>query len=280
LTETLIGFYNHISNALTNSTPANEVNIMKTFIITAAGGNATAIRVIEQALSRSEYERDGTILMAETEPRGAEQCGFLVLPDRHLEMSGGEFCGNASRAAAVLFSIFDGVEDVSFSVSGFNGTVVGRVSRFSEKKFLAQCKFPGLPAESQNVIVLGNQPATLIDLGGIVHVVIDAPFPEKPEKYQAAHRAICKELHLEGRDAVGVVWISQDAGVVTMHPVVWVRAINTFFYETSCGSGTIAVGKTTNARRVIQPTGQVIEVEVRKDEIVLASEMEVTHEDG
>ena len=47
-----------------------------------------------------------------------------------------------------------------------------------------------------------------------------------------------------------------------------------------CGSGTIAVGKTTNARRVIQPTGQVIEVEVRKDEIVLASEMEVTHEDG
>jgi diaminopimelate epimerase len=253
---------------------------MKTFIVTAAGGNATAIRVIEQALSRSEYEREGTILMAETEPRGSEQCGFLVLADRHLEMSGGEFCGNASRAAAVLFAIFDRAENVSFSVSGFNGTVAGKVSRLSEKKFLAQCKFPGLPADSQNVIVLGNQPATLVDLGGIVHVVIDAPFPENPEKYQAAHRAICKELRLENRDAVGVVWISQNAGVVTMHPVVWVRTINTFFYETSCGSGTIAVGKTTNARRVIQPTGQVIEVEVRENEIVLASEMEVTHEDG
>ncbi len=253
---------------------------MRTYIITAAGGNATAIRVIEQALSRSEYERDGTTLMTETEPRGAEQCGFLILANRHLEMSGGEFCGNASRAAAVLFSILDGVKDVSFSVSGFNGTVIGEVSRLSEKKFLAQCKFPGLPTDSQDVIVLGNQPATLVDLGGIVHVVIDAPFPENPEKYQTAHRAICKELHLENRDAVGVVWISRSAGVVTMHPVVWVRAINTFFYETSCGSGTIAVGKTTNARRVIQPTGQVIEVEVRENEIFLASEMEVIHEEG
>jgi diaminopimelate epimerase len=253
---------------------------MKTYIITAAGGNATAIRIIEQALSRSEYERVGIALMAETEPFGAEQCGFLVPPDRHLEMSGGEFCGNASRAAAVLFSILDDKQDVSFTVSGFSGTVTGKVSPLSAKKFMAQCVFPGLPAESRAVKILDGQEAILVDLGGIVHVVIDAPFPESPDEYQRAHRAVCEELSLENRDAVGVVWISRKDSAVTIHPVVWVRAINTFFYESSCGSGTIAVGKTTNARRVIQPTGQVIEVDVRKDQIVLASEMEVIYEDG
>ena len=248
------------------------------YVITAAGGNATAIRLLEKPLSRAEYETRGRQLMSETESLGAEQCGFLLPADHHLEMSGGEFCGNASRAAAVLFSVLDNAERVHFTVSGFKGTVSGTVQPNGERGFLVECTFPGLPTTSNDVTVLENQAATLVDLGGIVHVVIRAPFPEDPKEYQRQHRSICRELKLEDRDAVGVIWIEEGNGSVTMHPVVWVKGIDTFFYETSCGSGTIAVGKTTGVRSIIQPSRQIINATISDGEVTLQSEMEITHE--
>lgn len=250
----------------------------KTYVITAAGGNGTAIRFLESPLSRKEYETQGKYLMAETESQGAEQCGFLILPDRHLEMSGGEFCGNASRAAAVLFSLLQNKSHVHFTVSGFVGMVEAVVQAQNKEHFFVECVFPGLPTEKKEVSILGDQKATLIDLGGIVHVVIKAPFPSAPEIYQRQHRIIRKELNLEERDAVGVVWIDQGESSVSMHPVVWVKAIDTFFYETSCGSGTIAVAKTTGIQSIVQPTTQIIEAVVHDNVVTLKSEMEVVYE--
>jgi hypothetical protein len=60
-----------------------------------------------------------------------------------------------------------------------------------------------------------------------------------------------------------------------MHPVVWVKAIDSFFYEESCGSGTIAVGRVTGASSVVQPTEKIISVGFTERAVVLESEMEV-----
>ncbi|MDO8576267.1 MAG: hypothetical protein Q7R90_03040, partial [bacterium] len=72
------------------------------FVVTAAGGNGTAIKVLDTPLSRTEYAEQGNALGHSMEGFGAEQTAFLVLSENHLEMGGGEFCGNASRSAAVI----------------------------------------------------------------------------------------------------------------------------------------------------------------------------------
>jgi diaminopimelate epimerase len=244
-------------------------------LITAAGGNGTAIEIIDQPLSRTAYEARGRMLGESLETAGAEQAGFLVLGSRHFEMAGGEFCGNATRAAAVLLSEAGGQERLSFTVSGFNGRVSAVVKRRSPGLYDARCEFPGLPTHVQAVALTNGLPASIVDLGGIVHVVIEDVFPKDPADYELAHARITARFGLGDRDAVGAIWCRREQGAVAINPVVWVRAVDTFFYETSCGSGTIAAGIVTGAASVIQPSGKPIQVEVANGFVALASEMEV-----
>jgi len=243
-------------------------------IITAADGNATAIQTIPTGLTRQEYANRGKSLMSETGSFGVEQCGFLVPADRHFEMSGGEFCGNAARAAAILFSQAFDKNVLEFTMSGAPKAIQAKVKHIADKKYDVSCLFKDLKAEAKKVMVAG-QPATLVDLGGIVHVVIEADFPDN---YENQHRQITQELDLINREAVGVCWITKEGASVTMHPVVWVKDIDSFFYEGSCGSGTIAVGKVTGLNQVIQPTGKSIDVKFEENDIQLHSQMEITHE--
>lgn len=245
------------------------------FLITAAGGNGTAIRVVDAPLERIAYAALGSKLGDKLEPYGAEQAGFLVPTIQHFEMSGGEFCGNASRSAAVIFSDFGKEPMVDFTVSGFDGVVSASVRKLTDTKYQVRCTFPGLPTDCTKVVLSTGQEASVVDLGGIVHVVIEDTFPDEATAYEQAHHGITRELGLGERDAVGVVWITQTEDAVHMHPVVWVRAVDTFFYETSCGSGTIAVGKVTERHSIVQPSGQSIDVEISSMAVALESEMEV-----
>lgn len=251
----------------------------KDYLITAAGGNGTAIRVIDHKLSRQDYAEQGQKLGQLMEPQGAEQAGFLIPSANHFEMAGGEFCGNASRAAAILFSELNGgAQDVQFTVSGFNGTVTAHVEKHDPDHYRVRCIFPGMPTDSREVVLSNGQTASVVDLGGIVHVVIEAPFPSEKTDYESQHTAIVSELGLADREAVGVVWFERAEDSIVMHPVVWVKGVSTFFYEQSCGSGTIAVGRVTGAPSVIQPTTQRINAHISNDAVTLESEMEVIRE--
>ena len=79
-----------------------EVIMKSKQLVFAAGGNGIAIETLDAPLSRQEYQERGRALEAEFEPTGAEQAGFLIPSERHFEMAGEEFCGNATRSAAVL----------------------------------------------------------------------------------------------------------------------------------------------------------------------------------
>lgn len=245
-----------------------------TFLITAAGGNGTAIRILDQALSRSEYSEQGQELGMQFEADGAEQAGFLIPADSHFEMTGGEFCGNASRAAAVLLSELQQKEKVAFTVSGFSGEVEATVVK-NEGSYFVRCVFPGLPTQRQSVVLSEGQHADVIDLGGIVHVVIEGTFPQEAAFYEAMHRAITRELRLEDRAAVGVVWFRRTDDSVIIDPVVWVKDAKTFYFEQSCGSGSIAVAKVAGVTTITQPTGKNIEALISDDTVVLESEMEI-----
>lgn len=244
-------------------------------LITAAGGNGTAIQTLNELLTRDEYATRGKVLGEEMARYGAEQVGFLIPNYSHFEMAGGEFCGNASRAAALLLSETEGQPKVTFTVSGFEGTVNATVAKQSDELYDVRCEFPNMPTEVQQVTLDSGQQASIVDLGGIVHIIIDGEFPNEPNAYQTAHREITERFNLGEREAVGVIWFEKDQESVTIHPVVWVKAVGTFFYEESCGSGTIATSRVTGVTNIIQPTGRAIKAEITPGNVALESGMEV-----
>ena len=247
-------------------------------VITAAGGNGTAIEIIDDPLTRMEYSSRGRLLGENAEKLGTEQAGFIVLSQGHFEMAGGEFCGNASRAAAVLFSELRNARDVSFTVSGFKGVVHATVDKRADGKYSVYCRFPGMSVDVRPAKSRGRT-VDVVDLGGIVHVVIEDKFPAQQDTYQEIHHRLTEELNLRERDAVGVVWVERKDDSVEIHPVVWVRRVDTFFYESSCGSGAIAACAVTGVSDIVQPTGKIIRAEINDDLVSLKSDVEVIYSD-
>lgn len=78
-----------------------------------------------------------------------------------------------------------------------------------------------------------------------------------------------KKYELEESKAVGVIFCERENDLLKINPIVWVKSINTTFYETACGSGTIAVAileafqkKSSQSIDIIQPYGMIITAEV------------------
>jgi diaminopimelate epimerase len=242
-------------------------------IVLSAGGNPTAIFFVSSEEDRSKYKRIASAFM-EANPK-VEQVGFLE-DFKHLEMSGGEFCGNASRAAALLISKEKNQKTGTFTVSGYEDKVRYSVAEKEE----VTCKFPNFNFRVLEV-EWNKTRAILVDMDGIVHVVLPMTekFPKKRADYEVAHNKILRALKLKDRNAVGVIWQENiDENLVRIHPVVWVKSIGSFFYETACGSGTLAVllSHDLDKMKVVQPSGQEIEAERRSDNsLVLKSKMEV-----
>lgn len=243
------------------------------YVITAAGGNPTAIQLIAASHTREWYEEEGGELMRRTHEFGVEQAGFLDLERNHFEMSGGEFCGNAARSAAMIIAWYAGEGNFTFTMSGYEGPVHGEVRFSNAEEADVTCIFPNLRTNAQDVMLRDGRAAKIVDLGGIVHVILEGEFPAD---YEDQHCRITAELGLTDRAAVGVNWTSLTGDRATLHPVVWVKSINTFFYETACGSGSIAAAAATGRQDIVQPTGQSILVEIAPDGVHLTSHMEVS----
>ena len=115
----------------------------------------------------------------------------------------------------------------------------------------------------------------IVDLGGIVHIIVDEsiiPFDKK--NYEKKMKEMKNELGVDC-SAVGVLWLRKKNNKIAIKPVVWVKDIDTCYYETSCGSGSIAVGLAENKSvEVVQPSGGKIFVKIEGDTLVLASEIE------
>ena len=159
-----------------------------------------------------------------------EQVGFICPPqqggDGRMEMAGGEFCGNATRAyGAWLAKQQQRYGRFSVEVSGCDHPVSVWVDHDT-----AEAEMP-LPLYIQPKTVNGLQ-CTLVHLGGIAHLVAeyilpDLSFFEAAEPYLASIGSL---------DAYGVIFLSGDR----LTPLVKVPATGALIWEGSCGSGTVA----------------------------------------
>ena len=194
-------------------------------------GNITLI--VDSFVPREDQSRFATLLM-ERDPE-AEQVGFLEVPEDpccavRLQMMGGEFCGNATRAYGMYIAQQKGgLSSVRLRVSGCDHAVTAQVDL---KSGTARAEMP-CPRSVKRVTVNGHE-GTLVDLTGIAHFVVEGVEPS--EGFFRAAESIFSGI--AGLDACGVIFL--DAEKRSMIPLVKVIETGSLVWEGSCGSGSVA----------------------------------------
>lgn len=184
------------------------------------------------------------LVLATPEYLAVDQVGFLEKPEdagaeARLQMMGGEFCGNASRAlAAYLLQGKGGVTrgSVILEVSGSDTLVEAFVEKRTEGCWWTEVAVPVPRTVRTQRIPLGNEmvEAVYVELPGIDHLVLEGIEPS---------RATFEYLERNGylphnAEARGVMFWNRAARTLT--PLVAVGASDPV-REGSCGSGSIAV---------------------------------------
>ncbi|WP_022819365.1 diaminopimelate epimerase [Fusobacterium russii] len=194
------------------------------------------------------------ILMKETSLH-AEQVGFIK--ENHLQMMGGEFCGNASRSFASLLAFrdkdFKGQKEYSVTCSGIKETLDIDVRRGSEEnKFLAKIKMPKFL--NMKEIKFENEILILIEFSGIHHFIYEGKADKKKVINFARNYLQDKEY-----SALGLMFFNKEK--MEMLPYVYVKGFTEGVWENSCASGTTALGfylkkyKKIEKAKIVQPNG-------------------------
>lgn len=206
-------------------------------------GNITAL-VEDKVEPALQTEAAAEIMRLHPE---VEQVGFVsfegALPV--LRMAGGEFCGNASISAAALLAMEKDLPipaEIALSVSGAPEMVEVRLEQREGETFRAAVRMPAAKSvESRSFSFEAlHGDLTVVQMKGISHILIepDSPFFSLLTNRTDAETAVrlwCDELNADG---LGLMFVSGD----TLTPLVFIPGSNTVFWETSCASGTAAVG--------------------------------------
>jgi len=183
--------------------------------------------------------------------RDAEQVGFIE-PARQegaaarLQMSGGEFCGNATISLGLCVSLNTGLKTVPLEVSGADGIVECRIER-QRFGYTGTVSMP-LPKRitKQSFRLEGETcSAVRVDMPGITHLI----FKREAIKIQRGRLRLAAELAALvwqrelGAEALGALFVSGlDGGGLEMAPLLYVPQSGTLVWENGCGSGSAAVG--------------------------------------
>lgn len=239
------------------------------------GGNAT-ILVLDPvpSLQRAEVAR----LLMDAGHLQAEQVGFLDLRSRpvRLDMMGGEFCGNACRAAAAVM-VKEGVGLApegaelcgDLSVSGVERPV--RLKAVDGGECWVEMPMPETAAQGGENWATELEPGIgLVRLPGITHLCLDEDRHPFAEDFAGAAVALRARFGLDG-DAVGCIWYKARPDCA-IKPVVWVRSTASTHFETGCGSGSLALAlwlargqNFPTDLKVLQPSGSRIGVRLGAD---------------
>ncbi|MCL2128391.1 MAG: hypothetical protein FWH38_09060, partial [Treponema sp.] len=168
----------------------------------------------------------------------AEQVGFVLPPEKtggnwRLEMMGGEFCGNAGRSFALLAAAEAGLSGRHTLTVEVSGLAAPAAVNIDTEARTAEIEIKP-PLEDEAVVMGRRFPVYLFE--GITHVIA-----ENAGQDEKLTRLIMRETEKQNPcEALGIMYY--DSAKRFMRPVVWVKAADTLVYESSCGSGTAALG--------------------------------------
>lgn len=214
---------------------------MEEYEILNPSGNITAL--VTKDVPREKYKEISNEIMKNNP--NIEQVGFLKKYSNsifRLEMAGLEFCGNASRAFACFLvkEKYINTEKFEISVTGYDNLIGCIVEKKGEDYFSTiDLKFLKPIDDFIENKTLNDQKISVVYLPGISHTFLDQRrFKFDEDNCLKEAKKIIPQLNLTKLPAVGVIWFDGNQ----INPVVYVKDIDSLFYENSCGSGSIAYG--------------------------------------
>jgi len=261
------------------------------FVKMNPAGNTT-IFIFDQ-LPRSIHGKVAQYLM-KSDFLCADQVGFIEKPHSqyataHLQMMGGEFCGNALRALAALLFLkgypkiykqretetdsFVNISDyavVPLEISSYDGILKAEVKLIDGINGILWSETPiPVPLKIKKVnfdLVCLNltKEGIIVKFPGITHVVFKDITPEKKIVFD-----VQKQLKIidSDVDVLGIMFYQPNKEIMT--PLVYVQVSDSLVWEGSCGSGSVAVASAIAMERkenikdlkLKQPGGE-IEVDI------------------
>ena len=195
-----------------------------------------------------------------------EQVGFVGFSDKgdiKLRMAAGEFCGNATMSTAALLCDKRGMSEgesksVIVESSGCKDLVGVNITRNKDSDnihvYSGQVDMP-LPKRIRrcDFTFRGSvYELPVVEFDGISHIIMNESVNILSDmEAEDAVRKWCDDI---SADALGIMKISSETISVSedksndynieinMRPLVYVKEINSLFWENSCASGTTAVG--------------------------------------
>ena len=215
------------------------------YFIFNPGGNLTALVINDHYNWHQKKHINDWILKKH---QSLEQVGFIDTNKYELQMAGGEFCGNATRCAIKYYLSKNQENEILIKVSGMEETLVGGST-------VDGGIWVDIPVKEIN--------DSSVRLDGITHIVLNEVASKKyllnQEKLKVYAKEIINYMQIDDK-AVGVLFTEKAEGKIKLYPIVWVKDIDTLFFETACGSGTVAVTVCSDDKEVsvIQPSGYEI----------------------
>lgn len=212
--------------------------------------------------------------MAETGVETDKKLTGAELPKGKMEMCGLEFCGNASRAFALIAAHDFGKNEctVPVDVSGCDEILNVEVNVSTG---FAKIKMPN-PERILDLNVNGNI-LKAVDFGGIFHTVAFG-LKANIDTFDEIKNYVLKEFN---PPALGVMFFEEEKASISgnefeMIPVVYVKDVDTTYFEGSCATGTTAAcavfslyrGEGMHKFKFSQPEGEIdAECIVKSDQI-------------
>lgn len=176
----------------------------------------------------------------------AEQVGFLSFKldgDAYLRMAGGEFCGNATMSAAVYYCMRNEIEkgNVAIKVYGLDHLINVQVEKKESDEWEGIVEMPKFK-EIKEVTFQDGETLPVVLMDGIAHIIIIKNVDESEMVFDKNEdedilRERCKYLNVP---ALGVMkYFPKNSKLFSF---VYVRGIDTMYFENSCASGTAALG--------------------------------------
>lgn len=240
------------------------------------GGNKTAIVIGDEYTMQEKKQINDAILKENLE---VEQVGFISKKENKLQMAGGEFCVNATRCA--IWEYLKGESgEIELNVSGYSDKIKGGITK--QKEVYVELKMNKKISD----IVEKNGRFNLVKLDGIVLAVVDEENAkediEKLRKDETKAKNELKEIMKTfdiAENAVGIILLERENAKIKINPIIWVKTIDTLYYETACGSGSLATAIYKNYSEgienleVLQPSGYSIYINLKKENARIAGKV-------
>ena len=182
--------------------------------------------VASQLLALEEYKVEQVAFVTSQNPSSEIAPEFKT--DGSMEMCGLEFCGNASRSFALLLAKDAGDQGTVYKTIDVSGCEEPLTVEVNADTGNAKIKMP-LPVSCER-----KSECTIVDFGGILHIIVE-DLPATREIFDMMKDRVYEQLD---PPAMGVMF--WDTAEKKLEPVVYVKDVDTVYFEGSCGSGTTA----------------------------------------